>query len=197
MLGFRTKPDRVFLAIVDASIQFLFDHVDFVKDASGGFPNWWAEEFPQLATFSSPEFAWGTLAKLLEANKSGTLYQLTDYHWYLLYVAPQLFTNLQNDGLREEPSGLREIEPYMIGSIDFDYIFDCFFWDVDFDAGEVLVNLSQEQRRELGVSEAAWDFAARLKPHPDELALKVWNRDQRWEEDAEEYPEGEIISIHP
>ena len=68
-------------------------------------------DYPDLATFFSPQLARDALSKLLEASKAPNLSQLTDYQWYLVHIALQLQIDLHNDGLRDEHSGLIRVGP--------------------------------------------------------------------------------------
>jgi hypothetical protein len=197
VLRFQSRPDGVFLAILHDALEFLIDQVSSVVDESRDEPSTWADIYPDLATFFSPQLARDTLSKLLEASKAPRLYQLTDYHWYLVHVALQLLIDVHNDDLRDEPSRLIRVGQYKIGPIDLDAILDRFFWDLDFEGPNYLLSMSPEERRQGTFSDEAWSIAAHLKPHPDELTLDVWTGDPDWEVDTGTYPECGIIATYP
>lgn len=197
MLRFQSRPDGVFLAILNGALEFLIDQVSSAVEDSRDDPGAWAKIYPDLAAFFSPQLAKDTLSKLLETSKAPSLYQLTDYHWYLLHIALQLLIDVHNDDLRDEPSGLIQVGPYKIGKIDMGAILDRFFWDLDFVGADYLLHMSPEERRQRAFSDEAWSIAAHLKPHPDELTLHVWTEDPDWEVDTEAYPECGIIATYP
>jgi len=87
VLRFRTRPDGVFLAILDEALEFLIDQVAAAVEDFKDEPSSWAEIYPDLAKFFSPQLAQDALSKLLEASNAPRLYQLTDYHWYLVHMA--------------------------------------------------------------------------------------------------------------
>jgi len=189
VLRFRTRPDGVFLAILDEALEFLIDQVAAAVEDFKDEPSSWAEIYPDLAKFFSPQLAQDALSKLLEASNAPRLYQLTDYHWYLGHMALQLQIDVHNDALRDEPSGLIPVGPNKIGKIDIDAILDLFFWDLDFGGGKTLLGLSGEARRDFTISDEAWSIAAGLKPHSDELTLQLWTGDPEREVATEAYPE--------
>ena len=63
-------------------------------------------------------------------------------------------------------------EKYGIEAIDFDWIIAVFFWDTDF-LDDNIGRLSLEQRQALRVSPETFGLSLGMKPHPEELALKI------------------------
>jgi hypothetical protein len=98
---------------------------------------------------------------------------------------------------REEETGTCAVAPYEIGQIDFGHIVDHFFWDTDFLAAEHLLDLTTQHRQQVGMSDEAWSLAAGLKPHPDELAIQVWEDEAGWDTEPDEYPSSGTISVYP
>ena len=98
---------------------------------------------------------------------------------------------------REEKTGTCSVAPYEIGQIDFDYIVDHFFWDTDFLAAEHLLELTTQHRQRVGFSDEAWSVAAGLRPHPDELAIQIWEDEAGWDAEPDEYPSSGTISLYP
>jgi hypothetical protein len=84
-----------------------------------------------LARFD-PRTAARLIEDLLAASRDTRLYQLTDYHWLVVYRCLETFCDLHNDEAATDPTGWADVGPYSIGSIDFDAIVDRFFWDTDF-----------------------------------------------------------------
>lgn len=197
MLRFASRPDSVFLAILHDALDVMIDQMSIAVENSEKDPTSWAESEPDLAVFFSPQLAKDTLSKLREASKAPSLYDLTAYHWYLLYMALHEQIGVHNDDLRLEPSELIPVGPYKVGKIDMDAIADRFFWDLDFGGGKVIEYLGGEARQLLTISDEAWSIAAGLPPHPDELTLQVWTGDPEWADDTEGYPESGVIATYP
>src|SRR5437773_500279 len=82
-----SRPDGVFLAILRDALEFMIDQLSSAVDDFKHNPSSWAEIYPDLATFFSPQLAKDTFSRLLEASKAQSLYVLTDYHWYLVHIA--------------------------------------------------------------------------------------------------------------
>jgi len=97
---------------------------------------------------------------------------LTDYHWLLLYDVLEGFVEMYNDG---EWKSAR-IKKIVGDEIDFDDIVGIWFHDTDFLSDGTMGKLSPDQRKTLGVSDAAWSIANGLKAHPDELIMKKIGR---------------------
>ncbi len=121
MLRFAQRPDPVFLAILHNAL----------KDLRESFTDLEAEDWPALyptaARCFSPELARTTLGHLLTASRAAEVYQLTDYHWLLLYDCLRVYCDLHNEDAQEAPTQTLPIGPYQIGPIDFDALMDLFF----------------------------------------------------------------------
>jgi hypothetical protein len=151
-----------------------------------------------VARFFRRKDAVELVEQLLTASKEPTLYQITDFHWLILYAALKAYCDDHNDMARDSERGVLPVGPYEIGEIDFDYIVDRFFWDLDFLAGEDLLSLSPNQRRhQLGISDETYSIAAGLKPHPDELRIVPWAASGREAADEMTGPTAGRIPVYP
>lgn len=198
MLRFQARPDRVFLAIVHAALEQLRDDIQEFLDDDGGDPRDWHEWFPRLAPFFAPQVLPGLIGRLLEASTAKRLYQLTDYHWLILYDSLKTFCEIHNDHAAEDAKGTVRVGSYEIGRIDFDYLVDAFFWDTDFLSGQELLALTPEQRRlQLGVSAEAYSIAAGLAPHPDELTITPWDNGPDSDDSLNPFPTSGCVVSYP
>ena len=178
MLRWNETPDRVFQAIVHACLESTRDMIaayDHEGELTGGKraarnPDY-RDELPRLAKYFSGQQAMALLKALLHASQDdGALYQLTDYHWLLLYESLRVYSEVENDGARLSGTPIR-CGSYRIGRLDFDEIVDYYFWDTDFLIPE-LATISEDARRQIGVSPETWGLACGLPPHPDELKIE-------------------------
>ena len=179
MLRFSRRPDRVFHAIMAEVLDMAIDNAMHFRE--GYVPReeekqdrheWYEAFFPRSSRLLTSDEAVELLKRLREGHvDQSTLYQLTDYHWLLLYEALDLFCDHHNDSGRKAPP----IGPYRIGRLDSGDISQAFFWDLDFVTAEIK-DLTPAQRDQIQVSEATWGVVQGLKPHPDELRLVPWER---------------------
>jgi hypothetical protein len=198
MLRFETPPDKVLAAILSSALELQKDYVEeLIETETGPMSHWWPAAEPMLARFFDPRTAARLIEDLLAASRDTRLYQLTDYHWLVVYRCLEVFCDLHNDEAAADPTGRADVGRYSIGPIDFDAIVDRFFWDTDFLMGPELLELSADQRRQqLGFSDEAFSIAAGLKPHPSELEIRpVAHPDWRGEDDAS--PAHGVIGAYP
>jgi hypothetical protein len=198
MLRFETPPDKILVAILSSALELQKNYIEeLIETETDPMIQWWLAAEPMLARFFDPRTAARLIEGLLAANCDTRLYQLTDYHWLVVYRCLKVFCDLHNDEAATDPTGRADVGPYSIGSIDFDAIVDRFFWDTDFLIGPELLELSADQRRQqLGVSDEAFSIAAGLKPHPSELEIRpVVDPDWRGQDD--ESPAHGIIGAYP
>jgi hypothetical protein len=150
--------------------------------------------FPRLARCFSLKLACTVIRDLREKLELPAMYQVTDYHWLLLYeVLPQGLLRLidwqipevnrdlvpiagADDGyLKVRRRGRRT--PYV--QIDFDGFIDQFFWDTDFLLSTVVYEgLDPEVKRKLGTNPELFGVIQGMAPHPDELCLEVWTAEE-------------------
>ena len=179
MLRFQACPDRVFTAILHDALELgdALLRVPRTRLRPAEFQqrdNMYASLYPRTAKFFARPEALDVMMALLEASRDGAVYQITDFHWLVLYECLDAFCTLHNNSVKGKRGTTRTVGPYRIGPIDFDFIVDHFFWDTDFLLGENLLNLSPDQRRnQLGVTDEAFSIASGLKPHPDELRIEL------------------------
>jgi hypothetical protein len=149
----------------------------------------WREAYPLSAQCFTPELARATLVDLLEKLPLPEEYELTDYHWLLMYECLQVQIEVLNDDplplFVEQLKTLATAEDAVYLScptrakgtagfhIDFDALIDRYFWDTDFliDA-EHFSRLSADAKARLGFSASTFGVTQGLSPHPDELVLR-------------------------
>ena len=202
MLRWNETPDEVFQAIVHACLELTRDMIeaydregeptDGERAARG--PDY-RDEFPRLGRYFSGRQAVALLKALLHASQDdGTLYQLTDYHWLLLYESLRVYSEVENDGARLSGTPIR-CGRYRIGRLDFEEIVDYYFWDTDFLIPELAI-MPEDARSQMGVSPEAWGLACGLAPHPDELKIEpVPAGDEPRQPDA--WPRGKRLVAYP
>jgi len=178
MLRWNETPDQVFQAIVHDCLESTRDMIE-VYDAEAepteeereARATEYRDAFPRLAQYFTWQEAVALLKGLLKASEDdGTLYQLTDYHWLLLYESLRVYSEVENDAARLSGTPIR-CGPYRIGRLDFGEIVDYYFWDTDFLIPE-LATISEDARKQMGVSPETWGLAWGFKPHPDELTMQ-------------------------
>jgi len=135
----------------------------------------WPALYPLAARCFRPDRARTTLAQLLTASRAPELYQLTDYHWLLLYDCLRVYCVIHNDYTGEAPTKTLPVGSCEIGPIDFDAVVDQYFWDTDFLLdGPTLAGLGPAGRQSMGVGDEVFGIAQGLPPHADELTLTLW-----------------------
>ncbi len=149
MLRFQLPPDPVFLAILHYAIEMILDELE----DEGTEEDYWKAQYSNAAKVFTMPLARDTLNALLEATKAPGLYQITDYHWLLLYDALRVQIDILNDLASEQPTGLWRVGPYWIGQVDLGDAIDGVFWDIDFlIEGELIAALTPEQRQSMGMN---------------------------------------------
>jgi hypothetical protein len=193
MLRFATKPDAVFTAILHDSLEDMRDTLAELDAEAGDF---WTAQYPNAALCFTAGTAVTVLDQLLAASRDAQLYQLTDYHWLLLYDCLRVYSAVHNDNVEEGPSGALPVGSYQIGPIDFDALVDRYFWDTDFLLDRsTLAGLGPEGRESLGISDEVFGIAQGLPPHPEELKITPWEG-PRWDE-PDGQTQGPLIPQYP
>lgn len=166
MLRFATKPDAIFPVLLNDAIDETIDEINLDP-----IPDEQQEAFESLMPSSAKVFvlqdAKHQLRALQAALGETAIYKPTDYHWLLLYEVLEV----HSDGFNEVPHG-RVRENFGIQHIDFDLLVELFFWDNDF-LGEEIPDLPLKARERLDISPETFGIMAGMKPHPEELVLKV------------------------
>jgi hypothetical protein len=193
MLRFAMPPDRVFSAILHAALEFTRDTL---ADLAGEAEDYWGAQYPNAARCLPADTAATLLDQLAAASRDAPLYQLTDYHWLLLYDCLRVYCDIHNDDVKEASQGLLPVGPYEVGAIDFNQVVDLYFWDTDFLMDPAtLAALGPEGRESLDISDEVFGIAHRLSPHPEELTILPWDG-PGWDEE-DELAQGPVIPQYP
>ena len=169
MLRFQEAPDEISLAILHAALADASDWIDDNQDDPEDF----ARVYPESAKCFTPQLAKKTIERLLRASHGRTLYQLTDYHWLLLYEVLSKFAELFNDEPEIVVGGSELVTKYGIQEVDFAEFLDLYFWDTDFlTDSEDLIKMGHASRESLGLNKEAYGVIQRWPPHSEELELK-------------------------
>jgi hypothetical protein len=149
----------------------------------------WRDAYPLSAMCFTHKLARETLVDLLAKLRLPEAYELTAYHWILLYECLQIQIECFND--MPLPSLVAQLKtvataqdvPYLSlpirakgvagFHIDFDALIDRYFWDIDFlmDA-ESFSRLGADAKTNLGFSPSVFGVTQGLSPHPEELVLR-------------------------
>ena len=177
MIVFQDEPDAIFLAIVHEALTHARD-VHLLRYRQGHRPTTaqrremdesYLDLFPELAPFFTRQQLARLIDRLLRASRdTQRCYQLTDYHWLVLYSCLQIFCDLHNEGATGAED---QVGPYEIEAIDFSAIVDRFFFDTDFLMGPVLLAAGEVAPGQLGATRQAWKIAARLRPEAKDLRV--------------------------
>jgi len=129
-----------------------------------------SNSYCQSAKCFYSKLAQQTLKQLLRASKAKSLYQLTDYHWLLLYEVLWRFCEVVNDEPKEIAPTLAQ--QYGINKIDFHELIDGYFWDTDFlTSPDDPINIGEDGRKQMGFGEEAFGIVQRMVPHPEEIKI--------------------------
>ncbi len=179
MLRFETPPDKIFMAIVEASIRLMIDQIKEIKSAKEDANNELEDLLPSAGKVFDPATALKTLKRILACHKRPGLYHLNDYHYLLLYDTLLYFCEIHNDMVKDTHSKFEKQRTSRVGAfhierIDFDALIDIYSYDTDFLMdGDTLLGLGLESRKEMGLNEETFGISQGLAPHPDELKIKV------------------------
>lgn len=166
MIRFPQTPDRVFVDILHAAIEHMIATLRGDRFDPAGF----AMRYPLSARVFSPELAHTILRRLLRASRSDSLYEITDYHWLLLYESLRRFCLVFND--RDGEVGALGAE-YGLRTLDFAELIDLWFWDQDFLlTEEEMDKLDPETQDDLGVRTEAIRLVQGLAPRRHELSIR-------------------------
>jgi len=191
MIAFQDEPDPIYLTIVDKALAHVRE-VHMVRYKKEYRPTRaerqeleesYRDLFPELA----PLFTRAELVRLIDRLRRAhhdrrRRFELTDYHWLVLYSCLRLFCDLHNDNATGAEGW---IGPYEIERIDFDAIVDRFFFDTDFLMGGTLLAAEEVAPGQLLVTRQAWKIAAGLKPDAEDLRLKPVERVRESEENLQ------------
>ncbi len=196
MLRFACPPDAVFTAILSNALDMVQDEFGDSILSAADKAEFWTTQYSNTAKVLNLATAAEAVSQLLSASASPDIYDLTDYHWLLLYDILRIYIDIHND-LARDNGGLFRVGPYQVGLIDFDTILDTFFWDTDFLLdGDELAAIGEEGRASLGLNKETFGLTQGLAPHPDELRLVV-SEDSPAASDEPVPPAGSVIREYP
>lgn len=165
MLRFASKPDLIFLLLINQAIEDAIGHIEFDDD-----PAEQQEALDSLMPHSAKLYDVAgvktQLALLKAAIGKAELYQPTDYHWLLLYEVLDAYCADFN----ETPHGIL-FAGYGLERLEIDHLADVFFWDTDFLDAQIPM-MSLDAREVMDISPETFGLTAGLKPHPEELELE-------------------------
>ena len=196
MLYFAQQPDPVFTAILHEALEARLDQLADAQRNLTEAEDVWNAQCPQAAQCFPLPLATDTLRRLLAASRDpGTVYRITDYGWLLLYDCLKSYCEIHNETVREDGT-LVPVGSYQVGPIDFDWVVDALFWDLDFLTDQsTMAHLGPAGRQQLGMSDEAFGIAQGLVPHLDELAIEVV--EPAWEAAADPGPSGGAVPAYP
>ncbi len=178
MLYFRTKPDSVFFTFLDCALQN--ELKDIQRISSSDDKETWQIGYPELERLFTPYSVVITLETLIKAHHAPQVYQVTDYHWLLLYNCLKNYCVFHNDMLAETSACFRELGGVRFGVMDLEAMTDRYFWDQEF--WELLYVSPSEPGVTYGCECAETeflDFSYGLRPHPSSLKLSLV-QDKAW-----------------
>jgi hypothetical protein len=168
MLRFQLEPGERDLAIFHAALDDALNWLDFHHDYPEDFPI----SYPESAKCFTPALAEHTLKNVLRASHDSAFYQLTDYHWLLLYEVLWKFSEIFNDEPECVTGGKDLAIQYGIQEIDFSDFIGLYFWDIDFITNpDDLINMGEVGRKTMDFNREAYGVIQRWPPHPEELEL--------------------------
>ncbi len=183
MLRFHKAPDRIFMAILQESLELMIDQINAVK-LIGHNEEARAYELssllPNACTVFNYRTAIKTLKRMLACHKRPGLYNLNDYHYLILYDTLLNFCEIHNEMVRvsagtDARKRETKVGAFYIEKIDLVTLIGVYFYDVNFllDA-ETVMDLSIEKRKELGIQDQTFSISQGLAPHPEELKVTVY-----------------------
>ena len=192
MIRFAAKPDKVFSQLIDRAITDIAENYLNFGDPRDQ-EDWLCAAMPRGARFFTASQAREHLLAIQKAHQEDRLYDLTKYHWLLLYECLETFV----EGFNEQPEG-RFCKDYGIQRIDFSNLVRLFFWDTTF-LSDHLAKMTREESRTMLIWPESMGLSAGFRTHPDELSLTACNEAlhkafrcqpeaQAWSQGAHFYP---------
>ena len=187
MIKFGKELTAAGCAIIEFCIRNSLGKISFERGRKGA--RFWEENYPLSSQCFCRHRTCKTLEEILEKLNHDGLYELTDYHWLLLYeclgTEINCFNTTQARPLWEELQQLKKNDdiPYLSVIkkrrkkqkkilISFTMFFDMYFPKIDFlMSGDEYNALSAEDKAKLHFSEELFGVVNDLIPHPDELIL--------------------------
>lgn len=164
MIRLATKPDSVFSDLLDSAITQMVN--DYLTSANArDQEDWLCAAMPRSARFFTAPQAREQLIAIQKIYHDDRLYQVTKYHWLLLYECLETFAQ----GFNEQPVSWLA-QKYGIERIDFHRLVELFFWNTSF-LMDHLAKMSRQETRTMLIWPESFGLAAGFKTHPDELAF--------------------------
>ena len=168
MIRFARKPDNVFAELMDCAITEIVDnYLNF--DNPRDQEDWLCASMPRGARFFTASQAREQLLAIQKVFHDDRLYELTKYHWLLLYECLDTFAQ----GFNEQPVGWLA-KKYGIQHIDFRNLIQLFFWDTSF-FFFYFAKMSRQETRTMLIWPESIGLTAGFQTHPDEQAFTLCN----------------------
>jgi hypothetical protein len=176
MIEFATAPDPVFLAILREALDYVREELypypeetESTTEELAELDERYRNMYPELTRFFSRTDALAIVSELRSALDAASLYRVTDFHWLVLYICLQMFSDLHNDGALATDG---HVGPYIVDRIELSAIEERFFFDTDFAFGpEFLIAREHNRYSVPDVSPQVFKIAAGAKPDPADLEL--------------------------
>jgi hypothetical protein len=166
MIRFAAKPDRLFCELLNCAITVIVEHYlsfDDPRDQA----DWFCACLPRSARYFTPSEAKEQLLRLQQLLHQDGLYEVTKYHWLLLYECLETFC----EGFNDQPHGWLALN-YRIQRIHFSSLARLFFWDTTF-LLDHLAKMSLPDNRTMLIWPESVGLSAGFKTHADELAIAL------------------------
>ena len=197
MIRFAVKPDKIFSELLACAITDIAENYLSFGDPRDQ-EDWLCAAMPRGARFFTAPQAREQLLAIHKVHQDDRLYDLTKYHWLLLYECLETFVQ----GFNEQPGG-RLGKTCGIHRIDFSKIVQLFFWDTTF-LSDHLAKMSRDASRTMLIWPESMGLSAGFRTHPDELTLttcdadllkqyKSQNEAEVWSVDDPSYPSVPMI----
>jgi hypothetical protein len=170
MIRFAAKPDKIFSELLACAIADISENYLNFGDPRDQ-EDWLCAAMPRGARFFTAPQARAQLLAIQSVHFDDRLYELTKYHWLLLYECLETFVQ----GFNEQPVGSLG-NRYGIHRIDFSKIIQLFFWDLTF-LSDHLAKMSREESRTMLIWPESMGLSAGFRTHPDELTLSACDDD--------------------
>lgn len=128
------------------------------------------------------------------AHKAPELYQVTDWHWFLIYRILEVYIECHNDTYKDHDSYMEFFDPeqskaddqlygrtktkkhWMNRRLGFETYTEHFFWDYDFLMGPEIGNASNVKtiQAALGIEDSTINFLSGRKASEEDLKIAVW-----------------------
>ena len=173
MLRFANNPDKIFSKILELAFQY---GIEIINDCFDDY-EFFECFLPRASKFITPEISKRVLGELLRYSKDSDLWGLNDYHYCLIYDLLENFCSVQNDLQKDSNEPILITGESKIREIDFESIVDHYFFDEDFlTEKDIFLNMTKEIKDQMGFSPETFGVIMGLKPHSDELKIKLYKR---------------------